>query len=588
MTCSGVIAGTPQYMSPEQTRGEPVDARSDLFSLGSVLYAMCAGRAPFRAETTYGVLHRIANDRPTPVCDINSDVPVWLGCIIDRLMAKRPDDRFESAAQVAELLEGCLAHVQQPSAIPLPEAVTALLPSRIRRPPIGTLIGAAAGAVALVLLSVVIVLELNKGTLIIESESDDVPIRIVQGDQVVERLTVTKSGNSVRIAAGTYVVELDTDLDGMVVENDQVSLKRGTTENIRIRIANRATDSNAASDADGPRFDNPEDLMKHAAECQSTNDTPGFMACWTDEPVKQIATSYLLMSIMQLQEFQSNGSANRPPGYVEQIAELTKILAEEIHDKDAATSAAALAIAQKEIADRTEDDFNETAEASMSSPLTRLLAIATIDRITNPRSFVARIWALHEKYEDPQENREKKNYAYTVEQEGNTAVATETTSNMRLGLVRTVAGWRINDLWHGLKAQEERKILVELYGGKDVLAQMNTNGPNKAKHVKLFQELNAIEGVVVNFKESGAGNEIALAIVNDPAGSLNQESQLSGKPSERRAAISRALEQIPSVRWEEGNQASVGIIRPAEMTAESAEGAFRFSEPREIVLSMGH
>ncbi len=115
MTCSGVIAGTPQYMSPEQTRGEPIDARSDLFSLGSVLYAMCAGRSPFRAETTYGVLHRIANDNPTPVCEVNTDVPVWLGHIIERLMTKRPEDRFESAAQVAELLEGCLAHVQQAS-----------------------------------------------------------------------------------------------------------------------------------------------------------------------------------------------------------------------------------------------------------------------------------------------------------------------------------------------------------------------------------------------------------------------------------------------------------------------------------------
>ncbi|MEZ6092313.1 MAG: serine/threonine-protein kinase, partial [Pirellulaceae bacterium] len=101
MTCSGVIAGTPQYMSPEQARGEPIDARSDLFSLGSVMYAMCAGRSPFRAETTYGVLHRIANDNPTPVREVSSDVPEWLGRIIARLMAKHPEDRFESAAQVA-------------------------------------------------------------------------------------------------------------------------------------------------------------------------------------------------------------------------------------------------------------------------------------------------------------------------------------------------------------------------------------------------------------------------------------------------------------------------------------------------------
>jgi serine/threonine-protein kinase len=59
LTRSGVIAGTPQYMSPEQARGEPLDHRTDLFSLGCVLYAACTGRSPFRAETSYGVLRKI-------------------------------------------------------------------------------------------------------------------------------------------------------------------------------------------------------------------------------------------------------------------------------------------------------------------------------------------------------------------------------------------------------------------------------------------------------------------------------------------------------------------------------------------------
>lgn len=120
LTRSGIIAGTPQYMSPEQARGDSIDHRSDLFSLGSVLYAMCTGRPPFRAPTPFGVLARITNDAPTPIRDINSEIPDWLSNIILQLLAKHPEDRFASATEVAQLLEACLAHVQQPTVVALP------------------------------------------------------------------------------------------------------------------------------------------------------------------------------------------------------------------------------------------------------------------------------------------------------------------------------------------------------------------------------------------------------------------------------------------------------------------------------------
>ncbi len=120
VTRTGILAGTPQYMSPEQTRGEPIDPRSDLFSLGSVMYAMCTGRPPFRAETTMGVLRRISDDAPRPPREVNSDVPEWLEAIILRLLAKPPGERYASAAEVARLLEQCLAHLQHPTSVPLP------------------------------------------------------------------------------------------------------------------------------------------------------------------------------------------------------------------------------------------------------------------------------------------------------------------------------------------------------------------------------------------------------------------------------------------------------------------------------------
>jgi serine/threonine-protein kinase len=119
-TQSGILAGTPQYMSPEQAAGETVDHRADLFSLGSVLYATCTGRSPFRAESTVAVIRRICDGRARPVRDINPDVPEWLADIIEKLHAKDPADRFQTAGEVAELLERHLAHVQQPSLSPRP------------------------------------------------------------------------------------------------------------------------------------------------------------------------------------------------------------------------------------------------------------------------------------------------------------------------------------------------------------------------------------------------------------------------------------------------------------------------------------
>ncbi len=120
---SGVIAGTPLFMAPEQAKGEPPDPRADLFSLGSVLYTMASGRPPFRANTPLAVLKRVAEDTPRPIRQIIPEVPQWLCDLIARLHAKDPADRFQSAAEVAGLLEQHLAHLQQPSLVARPPAV---------------------------------------------------------------------------------------------------------------------------------------------------------------------------------------------------------------------------------------------------------------------------------------------------------------------------------------------------------------------------------------------------------------------------------------------------------------------------------
>ena len=116
LTRSGAVAGTPNFMSPEQASGESVDARSDLFSLGSVMYAMCVGHPPFRAETIVGVLRKVCDTEPASMREQNSSIPAWLEAFILKLLAKSREARFPSAAEVAELLSLELAHHQNPTA----------------------------------------------------------------------------------------------------------------------------------------------------------------------------------------------------------------------------------------------------------------------------------------------------------------------------------------------------------------------------------------------------------------------------------------------------------------------------------------
>ena len=153
MTRWGVIAGTPQYMSPEQARGEPLDGRSDLFSLGCVLYEMATGVSPFRADSTMATLRRLVDDPPPAMASLNPELPPWFIAIVDRLLEKDPSRRFDSAKEVSELLEGCLAHLQQPASERWPAALPKPAPRRARRPRVlgsgGVLVMTAALAIGL-------------------------------------------------------------------------------------------------------------------------------------------------------------------------------------------------------------------------------------------------------------------------------------------------------------------------------------------------------------------------------------------------------------------------------------------------------
>ncbi|MEW6083787.1 MAG: serine/threonine-protein kinase [Chloroflexota bacterium] len=96
-TTTGSVSGTPAYMSPEQSRGEKVDKRTDIYSLGIMLYEMLAGGVPFQADTTFGMLMKHINEPPPTIDGISSD----LQALLDRTLAKDPSMRYDSAGELA-------------------------------------------------------------------------------------------------------------------------------------------------------------------------------------------------------------------------------------------------------------------------------------------------------------------------------------------------------------------------------------------------------------------------------------------------------------------------------------------------------
>jgi predicted Ser/Thr protein kinase len=104
-TMSGMVMGSPKYMSPEQVVGQGVDGRSDVFSLGVVLYEMLAGRTPFAGENISAIMYQILNDEPTPPKSFNQNIPDSINFIVLKALAKHPDKRYQNAKEMARDLK---------------------------------------------------------------------------------------------------------------------------------------------------------------------------------------------------------------------------------------------------------------------------------------------------------------------------------------------------------------------------------------------------------------------------------------------------------------------------------------------------
>ena len=263
MTQSGMIAGTPLYMAPEQTLGQKLDQRADLFSLGSVLYQMLSGRPPFRAPTTVAVLRRVAEDHPRPIQEVIPEVPDWMCQIVGHLHAKNPDARYGSEKEVSDLLADCLTDVQEnrtPKHV-APERDAGeneldsrnVVPRNRHRSSEMPFLKIAAGVLILLfglgiteatgvtdLSSTVIRLATGSGTLVIETDDPDMRVSI-DGEVV----TIRGSGiEELSLTPGSY--EFAATKDGEPVKRELVTITRNNRTVVTMSLESGAPEAGLA------------------------------------------------------------------------------------------------------------------------------------------------------------------------------------------------------------------------------------------------------------------------------------------------------------------------------------------------------
>ena len=155
MTRTGTMIGTPQYMSPEQLRGEQLDGRADLYSLGVMLYEMVAGKLPFESDTLTGFMHKHLNEIPRAPTSVSPQLNInrSLESVILRCLEKDARHRISSAEELGNVLEACVS----PTAIPLPP----ISPAQAETSRVGLWLGIFGGALVMVAAAVVLVVVLR-------------------------------------------------------------------------------------------------------------------------------------------------------------------------------------------------------------------------------------------------------------------------------------------------------------------------------------------------------------------------------------------------------------------------------------------
>ncbi len=220
-TATGTVIGTALYMSPEQARGERPDERADIYSLGVTLFEMITGRPPFEGDSVVAILMKHVTEPVPDICDINADTPDELVAIVEKALAKNPDDRFQTAADMAVALRALSfydqAHTpsQASSSAPIRQMLTSSTSAAVSAPARGNrnwftwLLGAATVMFLFLILGLAVLL---------------VAWRFARPLILAEEVALPSAEGMVGIGGGVYLIGRDTPGDGYSMPH-QIPLK---------------------------------------------------------------------------------------------------------------------------------------------------------------------------------------------------------------------------------------------------------------------------------------------------------------------------------------------------------------------------
>lgn len=292
LTATGMLAGTPNFMSPEQTKGLELDGRSDLFSLGCVLYQAITGRLPFGATTVLATLQSVQNEEPKPPCELNSDISSDLSDLVMCTLEKIPGNRPESAQALVQLLRSERNQWTTPvsrydsnrSREPNDtgsKAIKSSLPPTHRGSGWSSGWGRVATGLALVALfftplifaSDIIRIATDQGELVIKTDDPNVKLEITQDGKQVKVIDTTNS-RSFNIESGNYVIQpTDNDDQGSIeITPKQLVMKRGQTTIVTVTRVRKSV-KNLASSAN-MNFNTPE--SNFGSVSSPAGDNPNF------------------------------------------------------------------------------------------------------------------------------------------------------------------------------------------------------------------------------------------------------------------------------------------------------------------------